>query len=128
MTHTSCCISTVIHVEGLELLAHVGLEARERSTPQCVIVDIDCMLTDPAVVGDELTESIDYVPIVHSVRKLALRKRRRLLETFAQEIAEVCFKSLRIIEARIRIRKPRKMHRCEAVGITRTFRQKGETP
>ena len=118
------CANTTVHLEGLEVRAFVGLHAPERNRPQIVVVDIDCTLEKPEVKSDDLLQSADYGPIAEKVRALALVRSRRLIETLAEEIAQVCLENSRVRECRIRVRKPRKLSGCEFVGITRTFFRK----
>jgi 7,8-dihydroneopterin aldolase/epimerase/oxygenase len=114
-------IQTTVHIEGLEIPAHVGLHAPERDVLQTVVIDITCTLDLPQITNDDLSQSADYVPIVQSVKELAQEKRRRLIETFAEEIADVCFLQPHVARCEIRINKPQKLPGTRAVGITRTF-------
>jgi 7,8-dihydroneopterin aldolase/epimerase/oxygenase len=115
------CIQTTVQIEGLEIPAHVGLNAPERDVLQTIVIDITCTLRSPAVPNDDLSQSADYVPIVAAVRELVTNKRRRLIETLAEEIAEVCFEQQHVVCCEIRISKPQKLPSTRAVGVTRTF-------
>lgn len=120
------CTETRILVEDLHIEAYVGLHAPERDQPQTVAIDIICMLTEPEVRREELQTSVDYVPIVKEVRELALSKKRRLLETLAEEIAEICLRDTNTGSVVVSVRKPGKLPGVKkAVGTTRSFR-KGE--
>ena len=123
MTATLNCTETVVHVTGLEVPAFVGLHIEERQVPQTVVIDIECVLRRPVVQNDDLSESVDYMPIVNAVRTLASYCQRKLIESLAEEIAVVCFKNKHVHECRIRIRKPRKFPDCAFVGVTRTFKR-----
>jgi dihydroneopterin aldolase len=126
MSSANCrCQDTVIHVEGLKVDAYVGLHAPERRVPQTILVDIAYRLTKPEVRGDKISTTADYVPIVEVVQEHAIMGRYRLIETFAERVAEDCFAdNRRICEFRITIRKPNKLPNCASVGITRTFTRK----
>ena len=110
-----------VFVENLRLTAYVGVGRLERQDPQVVVVGISCELMERAFEKDEISATLDYVPIVKAVRVLALNSERRLLETFAQEIAAVCFESPKVGKATVTVRKPNKLPGCDAVGITRVF-------
>lgn len=114
-------IATTVRICELTIEGHVGVGAAERDGLQKLLVDLECMLADADVCDDDLRHSADYVPIVDAVRTLCVRKKRRLIETLAQEIAEVCFRQPRVREVRVGIRKPRKLVGCTAVGVTRVF-------
>lgn len=113
--------STVVHVEDLHLEAYVGLHAPEREQLQTVAVDVSCTLEEPRVMDDDLAQSVDYIPIVEKVKALALTRKRRLIETFAEEIAEACFENARVKSVVVSVRKPYKLPGTRSVGITRTF-------
>ena len=117
---------TTIHIEDLRLNAYVGLHAPERDQLQVVAIDITCILTDPNVPNDDLERTVDYVPIVEQVQTLAINRKRRLIETFAEEIADVCFKNALAQSVIVSIRKPNKLPAVAAVGITRTFERRGK--
>lgn len=112
---------TVIHIKGLSIPALVGLHAPERESLQTVYIDIDCTLAEPEVFGEDLANSIDYAPIVEQIRSACVYRERRLVETLAREIADICFKHPHAAEVRVTVLKPKKLPGCEAVGVTTTF-------
>lgn len=115
---------TTVHVDDLRLEAFVGQHAPERDQLQVVSISITCALENPNVPGDELENSFDYVPIVEEAKRLAVNKKRRLIETFAEEIASVCFTSARVKTVVVSVRKPHKLPAVTAVGIERTFERR----
>lgn len=112
---------TTIHIEDLRLDAYVGLHAPERDQLQAIAIDITCTIADAAVPEDDLERTVDYVPIIEEVRKLASAHKRCLIETLAEEIAAVCFGNARAKSVLVSVRKPHKLPAVAAVGITRTF-------
>lgn len=108
-------------VEGLTVQAYVGLHAPERDELQTVVIDISCETQSPEVADDDLSNSADYLPVLDAVRDIAVSKKRRLIETFAEEIAEVCFAQEHVVCTTVSVRKPQKFPQVEAVGVTRTF-------
>ncbi|MDB5244456.1 MAG: folB [Parcubacteria group bacterium] len=118
--------TTCVEIEGLRVLAFVGHQDPEMSMVQTVLIDIRCTLDDPEVRGDELSQSADYVPITRAIRTIAKGKKRRLIETLAEECAIACFANERVRECRIRIRKPHKLPDCDSVGTIRVFKRKEE--
>lgn len=79
----------LIHIEQLELLAHLGVPDKERATPQRLAVNITI---EPASgfrsLDDHIENTVDYFNVAQSVRELAAARPRRLLETLAEEIAQ----------------------------------------
>ncbi len=118
------CEHTEVVVEGLRVETYVGLHDPEMLSIQPIVVDLRCALVAPEVPGDDLSLTFDYVPILDEVRALALQKRRRLIETFAREIAELCLRDARVAHVVVSVRKPDKFPAVSAVGVTRTFRRK----
>ena len=115
---------TCIEVKDLRIEAYVGLHGDERDHPQTVSISIECTLEHPEVPGDDLSHSCDYIPIMEEVRVLALSKRRRLIETFAEEIAGICFQNTNVKSVLVSVQKPHKFPSVEAVGTTRTFERR----
>jgi 7,8-dihydroneopterin aldolase/epimerase/oxygenase len=118
------CSATHVKVEGLVTPARVGLHADERGELQPVSIDITCELSRAEVPGDDLGNSLDYVPLVRSVRRIAAEQSRRLIETLAEEVALVCFGLSGVESVTVSVSKPQKLDRCAAVGVTRTFTRK----
>ena len=112
---------TTVHVDDLRIEAFVGQGAPERSQPQVVSISIVSTLTDPEVRNDNLEESFDYVPIVNQIKELALARSRKLIETLAEEIAEIVLANVRVKSVIVSVRKPHKLPAVAAVGIERTF-------
>ncbi len=112
---------TTVHIEDLRIEAYVGHGAPERSQPQVVSITIAATLGNPVVPNDELGESFDYVPIVREIKELAMARPRKLIETFAEEIAEVCLANARVQSVVVSVRKPHKLPAVAAVGVERTF-------
>lgn len=115
------CEETWVYVERLDLLAYVGIGAKERRMPQRVVIDLCCQVDLGA--QDELSATFDYAPVVKEVKSLCLENDRKLIETLAQEIARACFADARVTKVRVSVAKPRKLPGCDAVGTTRTFRR-----
>ncbi|MES2931487.1 MAG: dihydroneopterin aldolase [Patescibacteria group bacterium] len=119
------CTGTSVHIEGLIVSAYVGWGTKERSHSQNVRIDILLELDEASTLDERLQSTVDYVPVAEAVRLLAATKRRRLIETLAEEIAETCFRNANTQRATVSVRKPQKLPNSDAVGITRTFIRKG---
>lgn len=79
-----------IHVANLALNAHVGVTAQERARPQRLTVWLTIRPThDFDGLGDRIENTVNYSSVCQAVRALAADPReRRLIETFALEIAD----------------------------------------
>jgi dihydroneopterin aldolase len=107
----------------------VGHKAEERRHPQQLIIDFSCQryCYKPRIgiiIDDRnISTTIDYAPMIWQIKtELQDPKRcRRLIETLAEEIAEICFRNKHVRKVKVRVRKPNKIAFCAAVGIQMEF-------
>ncbi len=112
---------TIVRVEGLLVEAYVGLHDPEMDTLQPIVIDVHATLLNPSVGNDDIQNTFDYHPVTDEIRALATQQKRRLIETFAEEIAGLCFTRQGVQAVTVTVRKPRKFPQIDAVGVTRTF-------
>ncbi|MBB5351768.1 dihydroneopterin aldolase [Haloferula luteola] len=95
-----------IHVRGLEVTTRIGVPDEERATPQLLKVDLSmkpaCGFDEMA---DEVAATLDYHAISLAVADLAGRGERRLVETLADDIAELVLGSFGATTVKVEIRK-----------------------
>ena len=95
-----------IHVEQLEMFAHVGVPDHERDKPQRITVTITAW---PRAglhgLGDDIGSTINYSAIARMVRDVVDERRDKLIETLAEKIAERLLGGLPIRRLRIELRK-----------------------
>jgi dihydroneopterin aldolase len=78
----------VIHIEGIELLAHIGVPDDERSRPQRLTVNLTFWpMRSGRELNDDITRAVNYAAVCDEVRKLGHGRRDRLIETLADAIA-----------------------------------------
>ena len=95
-----------IHVEQLEMFAHIGVPDRERAKPQRITVTITAWpRTSLHGLGDDIGRTINYSAIARSVRDVVDERRDKLIETLAETIADRLLKDLPIRRLRIELRK-----------------------
>jgi dihydroneopterin aldolase len=111
---------TTVLVEGFRLQARIGHDKKK----QTVSVGFSCSLNKPNVPNDLLSHTFDYYPIIKKIKTIAQSKSRHLIETFAQEIAELCFENVLVEDVVVSVRKVRKIENVAAVGVTRTFKRR----
>ena len=79
-----------IHIEELELRAHIGVPEEERAMPQRLTATL---VLEPkrgfGELGDDLVNAVDYFAVCQAVKDLVAERPRRLVETLAEEIAVV---------------------------------------
>jgi dihydroneopterin aldolase len=95
-----------VHVEQLEMFAHVGVPDHERDKPQRITVTItawpEASLHN---LSDDIGSTINYSAIARFVRDVVDERRDKLIETLAEKIAERLLRDLPIRRLRIELRK-----------------------
>ncbi len=96
-----------IHLRNLKLNTIIGTFAEERKSKQELIVDITlfCELRN-AGLSDKLNYTIDYFVLEKSIIDYANSAKCQLLESFAENIAKICLKNIRVVECIITVNKP----------------------
>mgnify|MGYP001212002046 CR=1 FL=1 len=108
-----------ITIEGLHVLAQVGVLAHEFGAPQPVLinlsVDLPAAPTVPA--RDELSQVLDYRRLRELAKTEAEREHTHLLETLAGRIAERALGLPGVAAARVRVAKPQVFADCDVVSV-----------
>lgn len=79
-----------ICIAALELQACVGVPDDERSKPQRLTVSLTMVpAQDFTGLADDLARTVDYAAVALAIRELASVRPRRLIETLAEEIAQL---------------------------------------
>ena len=96
----------LIHIEQLELSVHIGVPEEERAQTQRLTVSLTLQPTRGlAALADDLSNTVDYFAVCRAVQKFAAERPRRLLETLAEEIAELVLTRFPIAAVDIELRK-----------------------
>jgi len=108
-----------ITIEGLRVLAQVGVLAHEFGAPQPVLisvsVDMPAAPTIPA--RDEMSQVLDYRRLRELAKAEAEREHTHLLETLAGRIAERSLQLPGVAAARVRVAKPQVFADCDMVSV-----------
>lgn len=91
----------------LRLQARVGVPDAERAAPQEIFVDVELHL-DLSVAGatDALGDTVDYAAVCELLDRTARSRPFRLIEAIAEEAARAVLERFRVVEVRVRVRKP----------------------
>jgi FolB domain-containing protein len=95
----------VIGIQGLEVMAHVGVPEAERVAPQRLLIDLRfAAALQPEKLQDELDQTVDYAAVSLRVNEIVSEYPRKLIETLADDLTEILLQefSLRWIELTIR--------------------------
>ena len=100
-------ISDKIILNGMRFYGFHGVHDEERKAGQYFLVNLEC-ITDlhKAGISDNIEETINYSDIYQNVRNIVEGEPRNLLETVAEEIADILLSIYRIKQLTIRIAKP----------------------
>ena len=94
-----------IHIEALALSAHLGVPNAERAAAQRLTVSLTLEpVRDFSALGDDLEKTVDYFAVCEAVKTLTGAHPRRLIETLAEEIAELVLErfAVRVVEVEVR--------------------------
>ena len=77
-----------INLEGLEVLAHIGVPDAERASAQRLIFNITFWPVRQAPeLGDEIARAVDYAALAEEAKKFVQGRSDRLVETLADALA-----------------------------------------
>ena len=110
-----------IILNGIRVMAHVGVPDRERAKPQALEISAVLHLDlKPACRTDRLEYTIDYAEVHRKIIGLAKQRPRRLIETMAEDMAKAIIKTFKVKRVEIEIHKFILEHtRSVAVRIVR---------
>lgn len=107
-----------ILINGLELMASIGVFEVEKRYQQRIVVSVDLDVADDYDGHSErLDQVVDYAKIVAAIRALVEARHYQLIETLAERISVVCLDDNRVLKARIMVEKPDIMPGCRSVGV-----------
>ncbi|HBH26518.1 MAG TPA: dihydroneopterin aldolase [Rhodospirillaceae bacterium] len=111
-------MQTFVVLEGLEILAPVGVHPAERAGPQRLLLDVTLEVEPPA--DDAIAQAVDYETLAQDIRSLAAQRHRDLLETLAAEVAALARANPGVRGGRVALRKPGLLG-AQAVGVAVVF-------
>lgn len=96
-----------IAVRGLRARAHHGVYPFERERGQVFLVDAVLELdTAPAAAADDLDLTVNYAALAQQLRAVLTGEPVNLLETLAQQLADVCLAAPLVQAVEITVHKP----------------------
>lgn len=106
-----------VFIDGLEILASIGVHPHERESRQRIVVDVTLELgAHPAPQSDRLAETLDYQAVAALVERICGGEHVQLVETLASRIAEDCISDDRVQAVTVRIAKPDALSAAHAAG------------
>lgn len=119
-------LADTVFIEGLVLHTVIGIDADELHQAQPLVVDLE-MDAGHLDAGrtDRIADAIDYGAVRLRLIELATSHRVKLLEAFAELIAETLIHGFGAGRVRVRVAKPRKFGDVAALGVTIERRRPG---
>jgi dihydroneopterin aldolase len=106
MPNESNLFSDEIHIEQLEISAHVGVPEEERGTPQRLLVNITFWrYHDGRDLADRIEKTVDYSTVAEETKNFARDQSVSLIETLADRLAAHLLKTFPIQKVTVEVRK-----------------------
>lgn len=111
-----------IHIEQLEVSAHIGVSEEERAAAQRLSVSISYWPHhDQRDIGDRIENSVDYQVIAEAARNFISGRALNLIETLADQLAAHLLKTFPVQKVTVEVRKyPLPDAKFVSVTVTRT--------
>ncbi len=96
----------LIHIEQLEVFAHIGVPDDERAQPQRLTISITLWPTRHAPeLGDDISRAVDYAKVSVETKQFVGNRSDRLIETLADALANHLLQAFEIQRITIELRK-----------------------
>jgi len=95
-----------IHIEQLEVFAHIGVPDEERTQPQRLVISITLWPTrEIRDLGDDIGRAVNYAAVCAQTKQFVQNRSDRLIETLADALANHLLDVFEIRGIRIELRK-----------------------
>jgi dihydroneopterin aldolase len=99
-------VTDVIHVQELELSARIGVPDGERAVAQRLCVNLTLYPKRGfSGLDDGVENTVDYFVVTRAVKEFAGQRECRLIETLAEEIAELLLRRFPLSAVEVELRK-----------------------
>ncbi|SRR5213596_483351 len=122
MMNESHPFSDEVHIEQLEVSAHVGVPERERTNPQRLIVSISFWpYQEIRDVADSIDQTVNYSVVAEKTKSFVRDQSVNLIETLADRLAAYLLKTFPIQKVTVELRKfPLQDAKYVSATVTRT--------
>jgi FolB domain-containing protein len=95
-----------IHIEQIEVLAHIGVPEEERASAQRLTFNLTLWpVRSSQDLRDEIARAINYATVCEEVKRFVEPRRDRLIETLADALAAHLLEAFEIQRITIELRK-----------------------
>ena len=107
-----------VFIRDLTLPALIGIYIHEKENPQPIRINLDLAVKANMTANkDRLADVVSYEEIADGVRKLIASGHVNLVETLAQQIADMCFSHQRVQTVRVRVEKLAVFEDAASAGV-----------
>jgi len=108
----------LVFIEGFVGETVIGIHDTELHRPQPLAIDVCLGVPRPrACDTDDIADTIDYGALRVRLHRLLAEHSVRLLEAFAEQVAQIALVEFHAHWVRVRVAKPRKFDDAAAVGV-----------
>ena len=107
-----------VFIRDLTLSALIGVYSHEKENPQPIRINLDLAVKENVTASkDRLADVVSYEEIADGIRKLIASGHVNLVETLAQQIADMCFSHQRVQTVRVRVEKLAVFEDAASAGV-----------
>lgn len=107
-----------VFIHGMKLKASIGIFDHEKARKQMIIVSVDLVVDESVPHEGDIENVVNYKIIVDEIEQYVENGHVLLVETMAEEIAEICLADKLVKRAVVKIEKPEAFIHVGAVGVT----------
>jgi dihydroneopterin aldolase len=108
--------SDFIYIQGLAVATQIGVYEWEQRIKQTVTLDIDLAM-DIRRANNQLSKTIDYTAVIECVTKFITQQPFALLETLAEQVAQLLLTEFKVTLVRLRASKVATVANAKEVGV-----------
>jgi 7,8-dihydroneopterin aldolase/epimerase/oxygenase len=108
----------IVYIRGLEVKTVIGVYDWERKIRQPLLIDLDMAHDNSkAAATDDITHALDYKVVCDRVAAFVEASELQLIESVAQQIAELVCSEFGVPWVRVRVGKPAAITSAREVGV-----------
>ena len=107
-----------VFIRDLMLPCSIGVHRHEKNAEQRVRINLDLAVSEgDRPINDDIRNVICYEGLAEGIGEIVSRGHINLVETLAENIADMCLRDRRVQSARVRIEKLDILDGAESVGV-----------
>ena len=107
-----------VFIRDLVLAGSIGVHRHEKESLQRVRINLDLAVDEGGQpIADDIDNVICYEPLAEGVGNIVGRGHVNLVETLAENIADMCLKDMRVLSVRVRVEKLDILEDAQSVGV-----------